>query len=299
MAYSAIDIVAGETIEESWGDKIESHLERLGAYRGMVESAANLPDVSTLDEGDWYILKTEQQIRMCINGAYVTLKFPPAPHANESHSTQMATSAELSSHSGNTSNPHSTTKSQVGLGSVENYGIASQAEAEAGTATNKYLTPLRVKQAILALQSVKSVAGKTGYVTLVKADVGLSNVENYGIASQAEAEAGTVTNKYITPERAKQAVIALQSVKSVAGKTGDVTLSKADIGLSNVENYGVASEIDAQNASSNEKYMTPLRVKNLLDADPRLTVEKTRTITLSVSDPYGGSDGDIWIKYGV
>jgi len=239
MAYSAIDIVAGETIEESWGDKIESHLERLGAYRGMVESAANLPDVSTLDEGDWYILKTEQQIRMCINGAYVTLKFPPAPHANESHSTQMATSAELSSHSGNTSNPHSTTKSQVGLGSVENYGIASQ----------------------------------------------------------AEAEAGTVTNKYITPERAKQAVIALQSVKSVAGKTGDVTLSKADIGLSNVENYGVASEIDAQNASSNEKYMTPLRVKNLLDADPRLTVEKTRTITLSVSDPYGGSDGDVWLKY--
>jgi len=239
MAYTAIDIVAGQPIEENWGDKVETHLERLGSYRGMIASAANLPDVSTLDEGDWYILKTEQQIRMKISGAYVALKFPPAPHANESHSTQMATSSELSTHSGNKSNPHAVTKTQVSLGSVQNYGIATQAEAEAGTATNKYLTP----------------------------------------------------------ERVKQAIIALQSVKSVAGKIGTVTLAKEDVGLENLENYSIASEIDAQNASSNEKYMTPLRVKNLLDADARLASDRTRKITISESDPSGGSDGDVWIKY--
>ena len=39
-------------------------------------------------------------------------------------------------------------KSDVGLGSVENYGIATQAEAEEGTSNDKYMTPLRVKQAI-------------------------------------------------------------------------------------------------------------------------------------------------------
>jgi len=43
------------------------------------------------------------------------------------------------------------TKSQVGLGNVENYAIATQAEAEAGTVNNKYMTPLRTKQAIDAL----------------------------------------------------------------------------------------------------------------------------------------------------
>jgi hypothetical protein len=37
---------------------------------------------------------------------------------------------------------------------------------------------LSTKQAIDALQAVKSVAGKTGTVTLTKADVGLSNVDN-------------------------------------------------------------------------------------------------------------------------
>ncbi len=34
-----------------------------------------------------------------------------------------------------------------------------------------------------------------------KEDVGLGNVENYGIASEAEAKAGTANDKYMTPER--------------------------------------------------------------------------------------------------
>lgn len=49
----------------------------------------------------------------------------------------------LTTHTSNTSNPHSVTKTQVGLGSVENYGIATQAEAEAGASSVKYMTPLR------------------------------------------------------------------------------------------------------------------------------------------------------------
>ncbi|MFA5527761.1 MAG: hypothetical protein WC996_04025, partial [Peptostreptococcales bacterium] len=40
------------------------------------------------------------------------------------------------------------TKSDIGLGDVENYGIATQVEAEAGTSNTRYTTPLRVKQAI-------------------------------------------------------------------------------------------------------------------------------------------------------
>lgn len=61
-----------------------------------------------------------------------------------------ATAASLAGHTGNTSNPHAVTKAQVGLGSVENYGVASQAEAEAGTIHTKYLTPLRARQALFA-----------------------------------------------------------------------------------------------------------------------------------------------------
>lgn len=53
--------------------------------------------------------------------------------------------ADLSDHINNKNNPHSTTKAQVGLGSVQNYGIATQSEAQAATVDNKYMTPAKVK----------------------------------------------------------------------------------------------------------------------------------------------------------
>ncbi len=216
------------------------------------------------------------------------------------------------SHISVTTNPHSVTKTQVGLGSVENYALATQAEAEAGTSAVKYMTPQRTSQAITILQAVKSVAGKTGVVTLVPADAGaepaftkntgfnkafgttagtvsegnhahatlyepinaniqahisstanphattkaqvsLGSVENYGIATQAEAQAGTSNIKYTTPLRVAEAISQLQAVKSVAGKTGIVTLVKADVGLSNVEDKSSATirgEITSSNVTT-------------------------------------------------
>ena len=49
-------------------------------------------------------------------------------------------------HAARNDNPHSVTKGQVGLGNVQNYGVASQAQAEAGTDNASYMTPLRTKQ---------------------------------------------------------------------------------------------------------------------------------------------------------
>ena len=56
----------------------------------------------------------------------------------------------LGDHVNSTNNPHQTTKTQVGLGNVDNYATATQAEAEAGTAGDRFMTPARVKQAIAA-----------------------------------------------------------------------------------------------------------------------------------------------------
>lgn len=100
-----------------------------------------------------------------------------------------ATDAELATHAGNTSNPHAVTKAQVGLGSVLNYGIATQAEAEAGTSDTKYMTPLSAKQAIAALvpQASETVAGI---------------IER---ASAAEAQAMTDALRAITPSTLAEA----------------------------------------------------------------------------------------------
>lgn len=62
--------------------------------------------------------------------------------------TPAGAQAKVDAHANKTDNPHAVTKAQVGLGSVQNFSIATQSEAEAGTATNKYMTPQRTRQAV-------------------------------------------------------------------------------------------------------------------------------------------------------
>src|SRR5699024_4718521 len=54
-------------------------------------------------------------------------------------------------HLSSTDNPHNVTKTQVGLGNVPNFPLASQADAEGGVVSGSFMSPLRTKQAIDAL----------------------------------------------------------------------------------------------------------------------------------------------------
>ena len=72
--------------------------------------------------------------------------FPPSSHNHDG--LYEPKNSNIQSHISNKSNPHSTTKSDVGLGNVLDYGIATQAIAETGVSNSYYMTPLRVKQAI-------------------------------------------------------------------------------------------------------------------------------------------------------
>lgn len=62
---------------------------------------------------------------------------------------------------------------------------------------------------IIAPGEVISVQGRDGAVVITATDVGLGNVPNYPVASEAEAEAGVATDKFLTPERGAQLVAAL------------------------------------------------------------------------------------------
>lgn len=63
---------------------------------------------------------------------------------------------------------HTHSNNEVGLGNVENYGVASQTEAEAGLVSNKYMTPERTKQAI---DSIVGSGGSGGITYLVDQDI--------------------------------------------------------------------------------------------------------------------------------
>lgn len=90
---------------------------------------------------------------------------------------------------------------------------------------------------------------------------------------------GTI-NLYFTVARARAAITAegdleynpetgvisfTEKVKSVNGETGDVVLTKADLGLGNVENYGVATKEEAEEATASNKYMTPLAIRQFVE----------------------------------
>lgn len=90
--------------------------------------------------------------------------------------------------------------------------------------------------------AVASVNGQTGTVVLTKADIGLSNADNTSDANKPISSATQLAldAKYdaSNPDNFVDAAGAASAapVQSVAGQTGVVTLSKSDVGLSNVDN---------------------------------------------------------------
>jgi phage-related tail fiber protein len=111
--------------------------------------------------------------------------------------------------------------------------------------------------------AVDSVAGKTGVVTLTKADVGLANVDNTADVNKPVSSAQQAaldlkvdkvagkqlsTEDYTTAEKTKLAGIEagaqVNTVTSVAGKTGAVTLAASDIsGLTTVATSGSYNDL--------------------------------------------------------
>ena len=169
-------------------------------------------------------------------------------------------------HVSDTSNPHQVTKTQVGLGAVENYAPATQLEAETGTSNVTYMTPLRVSEAISAL----ALLPLTAHVTNIenphstnKAQVGLGNVDNYLTATQAQAEAGTATNAFMTPLRVSEAISALALLPLTAHVTNIENphqVTKLQVGLGLVDNFATGTVDDVIAGTASNLFVTPLAV---------------------------------------
>ena len=206
-------------------------------------------------------------------------------------------SEALSIHVSSKNNPHNVTKLQIGLGNVNNFDLATTAQAQAGTDNTKYMTPLSLKQAI-DYQITQAFSAHT-YNTnnphnVTKSQVGLSNILNYGVATDAEAKAGIVNDKYITASGLSLAIstqtasatthINTVNSSSPLGSNNPHNVTKAQIGLGSVENYPIASTAEAQAGSANNRYMTPLKVKQAIEA-----------IAPTFSSKWGGGDGvQVW-----
>ncbi|WP_368653777.1 hypothetical protein AB4Y30_01575 [Ornithinibacillus sp. 4-3] len=171
-------------------------------------------------------------------------------------------------------------KSDVGLGNVQNYSIASQAQAEAGTSSTVYMSPLRTKQAIEALatsslityintipfdapgdeysQGITCMYAGNGWSTALYNAVGAGNVINIATNNQyiTQIYLPKSINSYSdahvryfasSQEGTWTEFEPINKVKSVNGKTGNVTINKQDVGL---EGEGAKNVVLGENAVS-------------------------------------------------
>lgn len=146
----------------------------------------------------------------------------------------------LNTHTGNKSNPHSVTKSQVGLGSVPNVATNDQTPTYSDTTTLVTLSSgekisiafAKIKLAITTL--INHLANKSNPHGVTKSQVGLGNVENKSSATiRGELTKGNVTTALgFTPANqtdmtnAQDAITQLNSERAFLSKVFSGTNNK-------------------------------------------------------------------------
>lgn len=98
---------------------------------------------------------------------------------------------------------------------------------------------------------------------VTKAQVGLSQLENYPVSTEPQARDGTSNAVYMTARRTAQAIEtqALTPLQNHVGDTGNPhEVNKAQVGLGAVENFPISSAAEAIDPSRNDRYMTPYTV---------------------------------------
>lgn len=186
---------------------------------------------------------------------------------------------DLISHLANTSNPHSVTKSQVGLGNVDD---TSDADKPISTATRKALDGkapkthasssedygignsevyghLKLFNGINSTADTQSGfaatpnAVKTAYEKAVE---GVNAAEKAQETANSKLDKGFISNGYTGIDEVTARLNGIEEgaevnkVTSVQGRTGDVTVTKADIDLGNVPNVTTNNQTPTFTAAS-------------------------------------------------
>lgn len=92
---------------------------------------------------------------------------------------------------------------------------------------DKYITTVSLDNKLQAYATKDEVAQEVNAIT--KSRIGLASVENYGIATQSEAETGTSSTKYMTPERTAQAIRKLSPAPDLSGYATKADLQSIDV----------------------------------------------------------------------
>lgn len=177
IAKGALATINGQSLEN--GGNIELDFT-------VAEFVPKLPDVATASKSKIYLVASSESgtqntyaeyIKVTVDG---TDKFEKlGEYKAEMDLAPYAKAADLTAHTGNTSNPHGVTKTQVGLGNVDNTSDSTKAN----TAGNP------IHDAIAKKVDATKIAGST--LGLIKA--GTTSGKTYGVNVNASTGAATVS----------------------------------------------------------------------------------------------------------
>lgn len=177
IAKGALATINGQSLEN--GGNIELDFT-------VAELVTKLPDVATASKSKIYLVASSESgtqntyaeyIKVTVDG---TDKFEKlGEYKAEMDLAPYAKAADLTAHTGNTSNPHGVNKTQVGLGNVDNTSDSTKAN----TAGNP------IHDAIAKKVDATKIAGST--LGLIKA--GTTSGKTYGVNVNASTGAATVS----------------------------------------------------------------------------------------------------------
>jgi len=156
---------------------------------------------------------------------------------------------------------HTTTAEAIGLGSVVNAPMASNAEALAGTEVNLYINPVNLAYTIangIGASFTAHAESPNPHGTSAS-DVGLGAVVDAPMATDLEALAGTEVNLYINP------VNLAYTIANGIGATFEAHVlstnphgtSASDVGLGSVDDYPTANALEATAGTAQNRFLTP------------------------------------------
>ena len=201
----------------------------------------------------------------------------------------------MAAHVNNHNNPHQVTATQVGLGNVGNYALATVNEAITGTSNERYMTPYLVAQAV-ANGSAQGLAAHlldtNNPHSVTKTQVGLGKVENYAVATSQDVLSMTATDKYLTP--ASLYTFLNGPVREFVKEGIGGLITKDDIGLGNVANYPIAGDEEIASGSASA-YLTPAggqtMLANLVQDIPRLVFRAEDLTAVTSAVPFTAMTG--------
>ena len=153
----------------------------------------------------------------------------------------LATSSSLTSHTGSTNNPHSVTKTQVGLGNVDNESKTTMFSGPTFTGTVTIPTPASSDNSTKAASTAFVKA--QGYIT--SSSVSISNATDAHLSSISDGEILIYDNSDSRFENRTLSEAGIASASSLTSHTGSTSnphsVSAAQVGLGNVTNESKAT----------------------------------------------------------